>query len=327
MIGSPPEPSLPNRSSPLDTSRIPAELRSPSGGTPGPSGSSGGIPRPAPASSQTNPQSPSLPPPPPAPGLREQIGATRDAARSLFGAHIDLAKAEIGDIASEARRAAILGSVAFAALLIAGFLLPMGLSLFLGEWLFGSIGWGVLHGTLLLVDVAVAAGLLIVVSTGGVLVDFVVAVVLGIISGIVLGANLTNRGWTLLGDQIAGNISADIRPLVVAAASLAIVFALLVFIGRIRSGIGAAIGGAILGAILGLLIGVLTAIALDPQVGAAVGVTVAFIAWPILMGIRIARQGVNGDELKAKFWPDVTIETTKETIEWVRQRMPLGRES
>jgi hypothetical protein len=185
----------------------------------------------------------------------------------------------------------------------------------------------VLHGTLLLVDLALAVGLLIVVAAGGVMVDFVVAVVLGSVSGVVLGANLTNRGWTLLGDQIAGNVNAELRPLVVAVGSVAIILAVLAFIARIRSGFGAAIGGAIFGAILGALLGVLTAIALGPQVGAAVGVTVALIAWPILMGLRIARQGVNGDALRARFWPDVTIETTKETIEWVRHRMPLGRGS
>jgi hypothetical protein len=291
MIDRPSESSLPNRSSLLDTSRIPAD------------------------------------PPPEAPGLREQLGATRDAARGLLSAHIDLAKAELGDIAGEAKRAAILGGVAFAAVLLAGLLLPLGLTLFLGEWLFGSIGWGVLHGPLLLVDLAVAAGLLIVVSTGGVVVDFGLAVVLGVVSGVVLGANLTNRGWTLLGDQVAGNVNAEVRPLVVAVGSLAAIFAVLLFIARIRSGLGAAIGGAIVGAVVGVLLGALTAIALGPQVGAAVGVTVALITWPILMGLRISRQGVNGDELKARFWPDVTIETTKETVEWVRQRMPLGRES
>ena len=33
------------------------------------------------------------------------------------------------------------------------------------------------------------------------------------------------------------------------------------------------------------------------------------------------------DSLKARFTPSQTIETTKETIEWVREQTPLGRKS
>ena len=35
------------------------------------------------------------------------------------------------------------------------------------------------------------------------------------------------------------------------------------------------------------------------------------------------RTGVDGEALKKKFTPDETIGLTKETIEWVRARMPL----
>jgi hypothetical protein len=41
----------------------------------------------------------------------------------------------------------------------------------------------------------------------------------------------------------------------------------------------------------------------------------------------VAREGIDGDALKARFWPDETITTTKETIEWVRERTPLGPRS
>ena len=42
------------------------------------------------------------------------------------------------------------------------------------------------------------------------------------------------------------------------------------------------------------------------------------------MGAGVAREGIDMDVLKARFWPRETIETTKETIEWVRKRTPLG---
>jgi hypothetical protein len=47
----------------------------------------------------------------------------------------------------------------------------------------------------------------------------------------------------------------------------------------------------------------------------------AFLAaLPSLMGVRVARQGIDAEELKARFWPQVTIDTTKETIEWAKAR-------
>src|SRR4051812_22415496 len=79
-----------------------------------------------------------------APGLFEQVGATRESVKRLVGSHVELARAEFEEIADSVKRAAIFGGVAIAAGLFAALLLGVGLPLWLGEWLFGSIGWGVL---------------------------------------------------------------------------------------------------------------------------------------------------------------------------------------
>jgi hypothetical protein len=326
MIEPRPESRVPNRSSSLDASRIPAELRSPAEPSRDATTPTGTNPRVGPAALGG--------PPPPstdghgeAPGLRDQLFATRDAARGLVSAHIDLAKAEIGDVFDEVKRIALLAGIAIGLLLLAGLLLPIGLAMFVGETLFGSIGWGVLHGTLLLVDVGLMCVLLAVGSARGVGGAFVLAIVVGVVVGVVLGLDLTNRGWTLLGDQIAGQFAASDRPLVVAAGSLAIIGAVIGLISGLRGGLGAALFGLIAGAIVGALLGALTAVALGPRVGAAIGVTVALIVWPVAMGLGVARQGFDGEEFFNRFKPETTIETTKETIEWVRRRMPLGRGS
>jgi len=324
MIGRRPEPQLPDRSPSLDASRIPAELRSPAGPEPGSAPSPGPAPQPKRAPGPTGGPSE---PDPAAPGLREQLLATKDAARGLISAHVDLARTEIGDVLDQVKRIAVLAGIAFAVLLLAGLLLPIGLALFVGETLFGSIGWGVLHGSLLLVDVGLMSVLLIVATGRGVSAAFLLAVLVGVIVGVALGLDLTNRGWTLLGDQVAGNLAAGDRPLVVATGSLAIIGAVLGLLSGVRSGAMAAVLGAIAGAILGALLGALTAIALGPRVGAAVGVTVALLVWPAFMGLRVMRQGIDGEQFMSRFWPETTIETTKETIEWVRRRMPLGRGS
>src|SRR6185503_5863570 len=95
-----------------------------------------------------------------APGLREQLGATFTAGKRLLRAHVDLGKAELGEIAGNVGRMVGLFGATIGIAILAGLLLGIGSILFLGEWLFGSIGWGVLLGTLLLIDIAMTLILL-----------------------------------------------------------------------------------------------------------------------------------------------------------------------
>jgi hypothetical protein len=262
------------------------------------------------------------------PGLRDQIAAVIAAARRLLTAHIELAKAELGAIMGEVGRAAALGGLAFALVFLAGLLLPIGLLLFLGEWIFGSIGWGVLLGSLLLIDLAVVAGVLAVGIPGSRLgVAFLIALAIGVVTGIVLGLDLTNRAWTAVGDSLMPGVDIGFRPLAIAVLSLAVIGGVIGLIGGLRAPGGSAVGGLFVGAFIGIVLGVLTAVALGPRVGAAFGALTTLIAWPVLMGLAVSRTGIDGDALKARFYPSTTIETTKETIEWVRQRTPLGRKS
>ena len=258
------------------------------------------------------------------PGLRAQLGATFEAGKRLFRAHLDLAKAELSEIVDEVKRMVALIAAAIGVLVLAGFLFALGLILFLGEWLFGSIGWGVLLGVLLLVDVAVAAILLALDIKGQRIgSSFVVALVAGVIVGVVLGLDLTHRGWTALGDAVAAYYDASTRTVLHALAASAAIGGILGFLARIRGSLGSAIGGLILGVVVGLLVGGLTVISLPSTVGAALGVLVTLVAWPILAARDVMQTGVDGEAIMKKFTPDETIEITKETIEWVRARVPL----
>lgn len=261
------------------------------------------------------------------PGVRAQLVAVVAAARRLLTAHIELARAEAGEIMSEVGRVAMLGGVAFGLVFLAGLLLPIGLALFLGEWIFGSIGWGVLLGSLLLVDGAVVAGLLAVGMPGRRLgLVALVALLIGGAIGIVLGLDLTNRAWTIIGDAVLPGVGAGTRPLAVAVLALGILGGIVGLVGRARAG-GSAAGGLVGGAAAGILLGLLTAMAPGSRVGAAFGVLAMLIAWPALSGLDASRTGIDTEALKARFYPGQTIETTKETIEWVRQRTPHGRKS
>lgn len=262
------------------------------------------------------------------PGIRAQLGATFEAAKRLLRAHVDLAKAEAGEIVDEVKRMVGLVIVALGFVLFTGLLLTIGLVLFLGEWLFGSMGWGVLLGTFLFLDLALMAVLLAVGIRGARIgSSLIIAVVLGVVVGLVLGLDLTHRGWTALADSVAANLDQASRTLIVAVIALAVVGGVLGLIAGIRRGAGASIGGFLGGAVLGALIGLVSSTTIPGTVGAALGVWAALIAWPILAGLAVRRTGIDTDAIKQRFTPDQTIELTKETIEWARARTPLAPKS
>ena len=261
-------------------------------------------------------------------GLRAQLGATFAAGKRLFRAHVDLAKAELSEIVAEVQRMVALIGAAIGILVLAALLFGIGLFLFVGEWLFGSIGWGVLLGTLLLVDAAVVALLLALDVKGGRLGSaFVIGAIVGVVLGVVLQLDLTHRGWTALGDAVASSYDESTRTVLLAIGASAAVGAILGLLNRLSGSVGDAVSGVIVGAILGAVVGGVTVISLPPTVGAALGVLITLVVWPILAARDLMRTGVDGEALMKKFTPDETIGLTKETIEWVRARMPLAPKS
>ena len=261
------------------------------------------------------------------PGLLEQVGTTIAAAKRLLRAHVDLAKAELGEIVDAVKRVIGLAVGALALLFAMLLLLFVGGLLFLGDWLFGSMGWGVLLGSLLLIDLAVMAALAAVDVPGGRLGrDLGLAVILGLVVAIVLEYDLAHSAWVSLGDSLLPGVDSGWRAVIVAAVALAIVGAILGLILSARGG-QASGGAAIGGAAVGVLAGLISAASVPGQVGAALGVLVGLIAWPLFSGIGVARRGIDTDALKAKFTPDETIDEAKETMEWVRARVPLAPKS
>lgn len=223
-------------------------------------------------------------PPAEAPGLREQVGATKDAVKGLIGAHVELGKAEMADIGDAIKKVAAMAGVAVAAGLAAALLIGVGLPLFLGEWIFGSMGWGLLHGLLFLVAVIVAAALAAVdIPATRIGASLLLGVFVGAVVAVVLGLNLTNRAWTLAGDALLPGAAADVRPLATALVVLPIVAAVLAGLAGLVAGLRR-VGG-------------------EPGSAAAVVPAALFVAWlsaflyaystgvawfdPILLGVGI----------------------------------------
>ena len=263
----------------------------------------------------------------PPPGLRAQLGATRDAAMALLAAHIDLAKAEAGAIAGQVGRVIALGALAFILVVFAVFLLVIGVSLGLGEWVFGSMGWGVIHGVLFFLSIAMAAVLLAIGIEGARIVRWLaLAIVIGILIGVLLGLNLPNQLYAQIGDRLGVAVEPGVRPLVVGVVLglfVGLIVGIVVAVRMNASGGGrfTAIAGL---TVLGAAVGAFTAITFGPQVGAAIGVALGYVAWMALMGSDAARTGIDVEALKNRFTPVQTIETSKETLEWLQKRMPPG---
>jgi hypothetical protein len=242
----------------------------------------------------------------------------------LVMAHVELAKTEFQAIGGQLALVAGLIGAALALVIAAVSLLILGMALFLGEWILGSIGWGVLHGVLAFVAVAMTCVLVALgVSARRLVGAFAVAVLVGIAVGVVLGLHLPNRAYTAIGDATLVGIEPGVRPLVIGMLVIGILGLLLglVLAWRAKASLsGAAVGGLV----LGILLGAFTAITFGPQVAAGVGIAVGYISWMILMGLDVSRTGIDIEALQARFYPTQTIETSKETLEWLQKRMPPG---
>jgi hypothetical protein len=239
----------------------------------------------------------------------------------LVRAHVELGRAELDEVKGEVGRAAGLGGVAVACLVLLAFFLPIGLLLFFGEWIFGSMGWGIAYGTEVLVTVALLT-ILLALRVPGLALDFLVALLIGLAVAVVFGLNLPHALWQGIADAVGAGDPAW-RPLLVAVLVVGGIGGLVGLVAASRSGgPQPAVFGFVGGFVAGALFGAITAIAYHTQGAAAVGLFVGLAAWPALMGARVARQGIDQEALKARFYPKMTIDTAMETIEWAKQQRP-----
>jgi hypothetical protein len=263
----------------------------------------------------------------PPPGLRAQLTSTIQAAKALAFAHVDLAKTEAGAIAGEAGRVAALVGLAIVLVIFAIFLLVIGLSLGIGEWVFGSMGWGVVHGVELFISIALAAILVALGVSGRRIVGALIAgIVIGVLVGIALALNLPNQLYAAIGDATGMAVDPGTRPLVIGV--LVWMFAGLIAGLFVVVNMSASAGGRFV-ALAGLIVfgaafGAFTAITFQTQIGAAIGVTVGYLAWIGLMALDVSRSGIDAETIKQRFTPVQSIDAGKETLEWLQKRMPPG---
>ena len=264
------------------------------------------------------------------PGLRAQIGSTRDAAQRLVISHIDLARAEAAVIGGEIAKAAGLIGAAIGLVLVAILLVIIGSALWLSDWLLGSMGWGVLHGLLLFVAIAITSVLVVLdVPSRKLGQALLLGGLTGVLVAFVASLSLFNLLYRYIGDVAGLAVDPATRPLVVGTLIWGAV-GLLVGIGlaiRMSGGAGGRIG-ALLGLTLaGAAFGAFTSIRFGVQVGIALGFTVAYAAWIGVMLLHVSRTGIDTEAIKERFYPRMTIDTAKETLEWLQTRIPGRNDS
>ena len=256
--------------------------------------------------------------------LGEQLGRVRSAFSRLISAHVALLRAELGDIASQIKMLLAFGSVALVLLLTMANMLYVGGFLFMGEWLFGSMGWGLAHGVLFALSLALV---LVMAMVGGsvraAIASVVVTVVLIVVVAVALGSNVVYNAAASISAQLPAPInSAPAAGMLGGLVIVGLLFALL--LARVGGRTGA-IGGLVLGGLLGAILGLIVCSApwtWPPAMGFAI--TIGLLAWPII-NLALAWPIDVGARF-SRLQPKQTIETITETREWLtnqwRSRLP-----
>ncbi len=310
----------------------------PGGAAPGPAGTPPG-PTPPPAGRRTPPETPSATPPPsgaetpsgPPPGLRDQIARTIQAFRRVLSAHVALARLELGAIGREIGTLAGKLAAALAVLIMClGILVPVGVALFLGEWLFGSMAWGIAHGALSGIGLAVVLVVSALrVSGRRIFAATLLAFFVGLAVALALGLGWVHDGWRALGDSALAGADAGNRPLLAAVMFAGGVLALTGLLGGARLAtpgerVMGAVFGLLAGVVAGALLGALSAISYTHRPGIAIGIVIGLVCWPVFLLVTL--RGHDWQAFRNRFVPSATIDSTQETFEWIRTRMP-GRKA
>ena len=219
-------------------------------------------------------------------------------------------------------------------------LLVLGTSMFLGEWLFGSIGWGILHGSLFFVGLALTAVMVaLAFSPIRLFLWFLLAFVIGILASLMFGFDILNQAYAAIGNALLPGVDAANRPLVTGmllVGVIALMIGLVLFFrmggaGTFRESPGKGIVLLLLTVLVsflyGAVIGAFTSITFAWRPAFGLGLSITYLLWIVFLIGDLFRIGIDDEALKERFYPARTIDTTKETLEWLQKRMPRENES
>lgn len=246
---------------------------------------------------------------------------------------MDLLKAELAVTGHDL--AVILGMVvaALCFVVVTLLLIAIGTFLFLGEWLFGSMAWGILHGTMFLVLLCVPIGVNLAGGSAS-------ATVRGVMTGlavtlllwIVFASNVLRDAAVRAGDSLEASIGLEpaLLPTLVGLVAGAVVLGLMLAIVGSRRAMGVRLGisGLALGAIVGALLGSVT---FDTKGALAVSLTIGLLTSIVVILLVAVRQGFDPERRYERLVPRESIAMAEESKkflmrQWRRQRRKvIGR--
>lgn len=272
-----------------------------------------------------------------APGVGEAFTGVRESLKRLIETHVALLRAELS---RAGRELGIIVGLALAAVVLAtllGVLLFVGTFLFLGEWLFGSMGWGLVHGTLVTLALITGIGLNLAGAWMGAYArGFLWGAAATIVLSLIFASNVLRTGAVTLARESEDAIALhpDLLPTLVGLVVGAVVFALLAAAAGWRLGSASAsvgplvVAGLVAGAIVGAILG---SVQFDNPGAVAISLVIGLLTW---MAVSVALAAGRGFDVEGRYAPLVprqTIAAFEETRDfvmrqWHRQkRRVLGR--
>ena len=206
-------------------------------------------------------------------------------------------------------------------------LLYVGTFLFLGEWLFGSMAWGILHGSLLTVLFVVP----IVLNLGGGWLGayargFATGLAVTILLSIVFGSNVLRNAAVAAGEWAAPSLALDPASLPTLIAMLfgAVVLGVALWLVGLR--VGRALRLLVVGLLVGGLVGaILGSVTFDWQGAVAVALTFGLVTWLAVTGALAAQRGFDPESRYARLVPRESIAAFEESRSFVRQQVRRQR--
>ena len=263
--------------------------------------------------------------------MGEAIGGVRAAFMRMLDAHVALLRAEL-EITG--RELGVIAGLAFGALFIAILaliLLYVGSFLFFGELLFGSMGWGIIHGTLIAVAFIGFVGINLaggdVTRYGwGALVGLVVAVVLAAI----MLSNVSNEGGESLRSLIVEEFQTESLPFgdewlvfltgLLVGALVGLIVGLIVVWRTDLSGSARSQVIALITLVGAIALGILFPTRYDATDGVlGLVIMVGLITWIIAGIVLAARAGFDPEARYADLVPRESIESFKKTKEFMQK--------
>ncbi|CAN5561930.1 hypothetical protein BH23CHL8_BH23CHL8_27750 [soil metagenome] len=269
--------------------------------------------------------------------MGEAFTGVRESLKRLIETHVALLRAELS---RAGRELGIIVGLALAAVVLAtllGVLLFVGTFLFLGEWLFGSMGWGLVHGTLVTLALITGIGLNLAGAWMGAYArGFLWGAAATIVLSLIFASNVLRTGAVTLARESEDAIALhpDLLPTLVGLVVGAVVFALLAAAAGWRLGSASAsvgplvVAGLVAGAIVGAILG---SVQFDNPGAVAISLVIGLLTW---MAVSVALAAGRGFDVEGRYAPLVprqTIAAFEETRDfvmrqWHRQkRRVLGR--